>query len=359
MASYIVPPLYAAFIWWFSTGAVLLLVGLSTRFDLLKIIVTVGLVIGAICGLSATSGATTSAAAYGAFTCTILLWGAQEITFLAGWLTGPKPEPCPVDAKGWNRFTLALEAIIYHEAMLLACGAAIVAATWNGVNQVGLWTFAALWVLRQSAKINLFLGVPVTNDELMPDAVKHLKTFFARRSVSLFFPLSVTLATAALVILIQRIAEVAATPLDIAGLTLVSTLFALGILEHWFMLLPLPAMTLWGWGVKAQRLPPVAVQDAVVSERATIVASQRCAVPQLTNSPSTLPDAQPNQPHLLTLSVVRTDQAPPKAKEMCARQRLEDQFRQTFLEQHARGDMASVRRGIGAEPAATVNGRTS
>ena len=73
---------------------------------------------------------------------------------------------------GGKRLSLALQAILYHEFALLACGAAIVALTWTGANQVGLWTFAALWVLRQSAKINLFLGVPVTNDELMPDAVQ-------------------------------------------------------------------------------------------------------------------------------------------------------------------------------------------
>ncbi|MCQ8140410.1 DUF3623 domain-containing protein, partial [Vibrio parahaemolyticus] len=78
-----------------------------------------------------------------------------------------------------------------------------------------------------------------------------LKTFFARRPISGFFPVSVTLATAALVIMIQRIVEVSVTPFEIASLTLVSTLFALGVVEHWFMLLPLPAITLWGWGMRS------------------------------------------------------------------------------------------------------------
>ncbi|NEV80806.1 photosynthetic complex assembly protein PuhE, partial [Rhodopseudomonas sp. BR0C11] len=41
---------------------------------------------------------------------------------------------------------------------------------------------------------------------------------------------------------------------------------------------------------------------------------------------------------------------------LCARQRLEDQFRQTFLEQHPRSGLATARV---AEPAATLNGRTS
>ena len=256
MASYAVPPIYAAFVWWFSTGAVLLLVGRSGRFDICadflrrRVLLVVSLF-----GLAFTASDTNVGGAYTAFTCTILLWGAQEIAFLAGWLTGPRPQPCPEGVKSWKRLGFALRAILYHELALLACGAAVLALTWNGSNQVGLWTFAAFWVLRQSAKINLFLGVPVTNDELMPDAVQFLKTFFARKPVGAFFPISVTLATAVLVIMIQRIVEVAVTPFDVVSLTLVSTLFALGVVEHWFMLLPLPALTLWGWGMRSSFSP--------------------------------------------------------------------------------------------------------
>jgi hypothetical protein len=190
-------------------------------------------------------------------------------------------------------------------------------------------------VLRQSAKINQFLGVPVTNDELMPDAVRFLKTFFARKPVSAFFPASVTLATAVLVILIQRIVEVAATPFDIAGLMLVSTLFALGVVEHWFMLLPLPAITLWGWGMRSG-LPP---EDTTMEqERDT----------EITNA----------APNLVVLANVRPEAAPPRpAQAACARQRLEDQFRQSFREQHARDGLTTALDIT--EPAATINGRTS
>jgi putative photosynthetic complex assembly protein 2 len=335
MASWIVPPIYAAFIWWFSTGAVLLLVGRSGRSDGLRVVSAAGLLIGSLFGLALTSNDPSLGGAYAAFTCTILLWGAQEIAFLAGWVTGPRPESCPVGVRGWKRLSLALQAILYHELTLLACGGAIVALTWNGSNQIGLWTFAALWVLRQSAKINLFLGVPVTNDELMPESVQFLKTFFARKPVGAFFPISVTLATAVLVIMIQRIVEVAATPFDVVGLTLVSTLFALGVVEHWFMLLPLPAITLWGWGMRSP-FPP---EDDIMEKG---------------------PDAKPASvpPNLVVLSSVRPEAAPAKTQSHCARQRLEDQFRQRFLEQHARNDLPAAL-SIGAEPAATVNGRTS
>ena len=335
MASYIVPPIYAAFVWWFSTGAVLLLVGGGGRLHSVRLVSATALTVGSLFGLALTSGDLSVGGAYMAFTCTILLWGAQEIAFLAGWVTGPRPEPCPANAKGWKRLGLALQAILYHELVLLTCGAAILVLTWNGLNQVGLWTFAALWVLRQSAKINLFLGVPVTNDELMPDAVRFLKTFFARRPIGAFFPDSVTLATAALVIMIQRIVEVAATPFEVVSLTLVSTLFALGVVEHWFMLLPLPAITLWGWGMRSTVLP----EDNIMEQGPD-------------NKAATAP------PNLVVLSSVRSDAAPAKSQSACARQRLEDQFRQRFIEQHARNDLATAL-SIGTEPAATVNGRTS
>jgi putative photosynthetic complex assembly protein 2 len=330
MASYIVPPIYAAFIWWFSTGAVLLLVGRSGRFDILRAVSAMVLLLGSLLGLALTANDASVGAAYAAFSCTILLWGAQEIAFLAGWLTGPRAEACPFRARGWTRLGFALQAILYHELTLLACGAAIVALTWNGPNQVGLWTFAALWVLRQSAKINLFLGVPVTNDELMPEAVQFLKTYFVRRRVGAFFPVSVTLATAVLVIMIQRIAEVAVTPFEMVSLTLVSTLFALGVVEHWFMLMPLPAITLWGWGMGS----PISSEDKIME--------------QGSNTKAGIP------PNVVVLSSVRPDAAPAKSPSLCARQRLEDQFRQRFLEQHARGEV-----NVGAEPPATINGRTS
>ena len=333
-AAYMVPPIYAAFVWWFSTGAVLLLVGLSGRFEILRALVAGGLLAGSLGGLALTAGDTSVTGAYAAFTCTILLWGGQEIALLAGWVTGPRALPCPVGVAGSQRLGLALQAILYHEFALLACGAAIFVLTWTGPNQIGLWTFTALWVLRQSAKINLFVGVPVTNDELMPDAVKFLKTFFARKPVGAFFPISVTLATAVLVILIQRIVEVAATPFDVAGLTLVSTLFALGVVEHWFMLLPLPAITLWGWGMRSG-FPP---EDTTMEQERD----------------STITNAPPN---LVVLANVRPDAAPPRpAQANCARQRLEDQFRQSFREQHARDGLAL---SVDAEAAATVNGRTS
>jgi hypothetical protein len=150
-----------------------------------------------------------------------------------------------------------------------------------------------------------------------------LKTFFLRKPVGAFFPISVTLSTAVLVILVQRIVEVAVTPFDVVSLTLVSTLFALGVVEHWFMLLPLPAIALWGWGMRSG-LPPEDITMKAGSDAQDIA-----------KTPVT-------PPNLVVLSSVRTDAVPAKPQP-CARQRLEDQFRQQFLEQHPRSDLVTAR----------------
>ena len=331
MASYLTPPVFAAFVWWFSTGAVLLLLGRAGRGHALRIICVAGLLLAGLYAVSVSTNGDSVSGAYLAFTGTILLWAAQEIAFLAGWVTGPRPEPCPPEASGITRLGFALRAILYHEAALLACGAAIAMLTWQGANQVALSTFVALWVLRQSAKINLFLGVPVTNDALLPEPVRFLKTYFAKKPVSAFFPLSVTLATAALVIMLQRLVESAASPFEIAGLSLVSTLFALGIIEHWFMLLPLPAITLWGWGMR-----PRPTEDGTMPHGPDLKSN---------NAPA----------HLMVVVKAGGDILKPRPN---ARQRLEDEFRQRFLEQHPRSEGATSL-SISPEPAASIHGRSS
>jgi putative photosynthetic complex assembly protein 2 len=333
MAAYLAPCVFAAFVWWFATGAVLLLVGLPSRYGALKLVVTLGLIGGAIGGLTFSAAETSVTAAFTAFSSTLLLWAAQEIAFLAGWLTGPRAAGCPREASGIRRLGYALQAILYHEFSLIACGIAVAAICWRAPNQVALWTFASLWVLRQSAKINLFVGVPVTNHEMMPAQVQFLKSYFSRRPVGAFFALSVSFATMVLLLLILRLIDPGATPFEIAGLSLVSTLFALGIVEHWFMLLPLPAITLWGWGLRSASKPETLTMDQPPPAKTSFIEAHAAL-----------------SPHPADASAA--------GDKGLARQRLEDQFRRTFLEQRARADLSTAL-SPGIEPAVTLNGRTS
>ena len=188
---------YVLFVWWFSTGAVLLLVGLSERHGLLLKCGAACLFASSLLGVAISSHDTTAAGAYCVFTCAILLWGAVEISLLAGWVTGPRPEFCPLGCAKADRLWYAVQAIAYHELALIGTAVLVFAVTAGAPNQLGWWTFAALLLLRQSAKVNLFLGVRTLNDELLPPQVDFLRSYFARKPMNALFPFSVTLATAA------------------------------------------------------------------------------------------------------------------------------------------------------------------
>jgi len=102
---------YVLFVWWFSTGTVLLLVGLSERHGLLLKGGAACLFASSLLGVAISSHDTTVAGAYCVFTCAILLWGAVEISLLAGWMTGPRPEFCPLGCGKADRLWYAVQAI--------------------------------------------------------------------------------------------------------------------------------------------------------------------------------------------------------------------------------------------------------
>ncbi|KAH2812290.1 hypothetical protein KXV85_005170, partial [Aspergillus fumigatus] len=95
---------------------------------------------------------------------------------------------------------------------------------------------------------------------------------------------------------------------DALTCSLLAALVALGALEHWFMVLPVPVVDLWRWAAGSQPAPVVSV------------------VPEL-----------PTKPVLAVIpGGVSIDRPlPVKSAGSLARQRLEDQFRQAYRESKA------------------------
>jgi putative photosynthetic complex assembly protein 2 len=244
-----VAALCALLLWWFSTGVVLYIVGRPGWSSRGSVLAAGAVFSASLYGLARSSGDTSVAGAYTAFLAAVLLWGTQEFGFLTGFITGPRSEPCPAGCTGWRRAAFAIEAILYHEIALILSGAAVVAVTWNADNQFGTSTFLILWAMRVSAKLNLFLGVPVLNDEFLPRCLEHLKSFFTQKPIGLFFPLAVTAATAVTTLLVNTALATDASAFQSTGYSLLASLLALGVLEHWFMVLPLPIAALWSWGM--------------------------------------------------------------------------------------------------------------
>ncbi len=274
MSQYAMPAIYPLFLWWFSTGIVMYIVGLPAWTFRWSLATATIVFFGSLYGLAISSADQTVANAYLAFTFALLVWGAQEVGFLTGTITGPLPRTCPAHCAGWQRFSFAVQAIIYHEVALLLSGLAIAAATWGGPNQIGTYTFLILWTMRLSSKLNLFLGVQYLNLEFLPAHLAFVGTFFLKRPMNMLFPVSVTLSTAVATLLLAHAFDSHATAYDVVDFTLTGTLLALAVLEHWFMFLPLPIFTLWSWS-RGSSQKPVPVQPPPIEISPAKLARER------------------------------------------------------------------------------------
>ncbi|MEO8280045.1 MAG: putative photosynthetic complex assembly protein PuhE [Ideonella sp.] len=258
MSVYLLPIAYTLFAWWFSTGVILYLNGLPRHthpWTMLGATILLGI---ALAGLAATRDDTRVTGAYLAFTCSLLVWAWQEIAFLLGYVTGPRRSACPDGSTGWRRAGYALQTLLHHEIALIVLGAAVLAATWGGNNPTGLATFMIFWVMRQSAKLNLFLGVRNLAEDFLPAHLKYLQTYFRRAPMNALFPVSVVTSSWFAVLLWQAAAAHDVTPFEATALTFSGALLSLAILEHWFMVLPLPSQALWQWGLRSRVTEPPA-----------------------------------------------------------------------------------------------------
>jgi putative photosynthetic complex assembly protein 2 len=241
---------FAIFIWWFSTGIVILLNRMSRTAVTMSLVTSSALGLGALAGLSHTAQQTGVMGAYCAFTCALLAWGWNELSFLTGWITGPQKTAILKSTTGWARFAASFNAVLWHELAILIVGLAIVAITWDAPNQVGTGTYLVLWVMRTSAKLNLFLGVRNLSEEFLPAHLAYLQSFFKRRRMNAFFPFAVVAASVCLWLLVDFANLAATTPAQVVGAVLVGTMLALAIVEHLMLVLPLDTTAMWRWAIR-------------------------------------------------------------------------------------------------------------
>ena len=253
MATYAGPALYALFVWWFSTGLIIWLNNLPTRTFRWSLLGGTGLFAACLVLLGTGASDTSAAGAYVAFTAAVLAWGWHEMTFYMGAITGPRITPSPPDASEWRRFLHGVGACLWHELAIIATAIAIVGASWGAPNQVGTWTFLALWAMRTSAKLNFFLGVLNLSDEFVPAHLGYLRSMIRQRPMNLLFPFSVTGGTVAAALLWQAAAAPGIGEVQAAGLTFVLTMMVLAVVEHWCLVLPLPFARLWSWVLQLRR----------------------------------------------------------------------------------------------------------
>lgn len=251
MSDFGFPILYALGLWWFSTGVVLYLDNLPGRTFRWTMMGGIAVLALAVFGLVVSSTSTGRLAEYAAFSCGVIVWGVIEMSYFTGFVTGPRKAPCPDGCSDLRRFGLAIMTSLYHELLVIGTALFLLIASWDEPNRIGTWTFVVLWLMRWSAKLNLFFGVPNLNEDWLPEHIRYLKTYMSKRGMNFLFPISVTLATVVVVLIVLQAMSAPASGNYSVGLMLVATLMSLGILEHWFLVLPLPDEALWAWA-----LPP-------------------------------------------------------------------------------------------------------
>lgn len=251
MTAYLWPILFALFVWWFSTGAIIYLDGLPMKTFKWSMAGATAILAASLAGLAISSGDVSVQGAYVAFASALGVWAWHEISFYMGYVTGPRKHACADGCKGWAHLGHALMVSLWHELAIIASFAGILALTWGGENQVGLWTFVILWWMHESARLNVVLGVRNVNAQFLPAHLAYLKSFLAVKPMNLLFPVSVTVSTVICAVMATE-AALATDPFRQAGFTFLATMMALAILEHWFLVLPLPSEGLWNWSMKSR-----------------------------------------------------------------------------------------------------------
>lgn len=244
--------LVALFVWWFSTGLILLAVRRADRGGGHGTLVLLGLPFLVI-GVAMVAGSFSRvdvAGVYQGFLGALAIWGWIELMFLAGVVTGPMREAAVPGQQGQARFLRAFAALAYHELLLVAGLFGLALAAGDAPNRMALATYMVLFLARICAKLNLFYGVPRINTEFVPARLTHLKSYFRQGPITLAFPIAITILTAVLAVCAQQLLT-ATSDARAVGFALLTALTALALIEHWLMVVPLPDAKLWRWMLPA------------------------------------------------------------------------------------------------------------
>ncbi len=261
LSGILAPVLTATVAWFVSTGAILWLDRRPRAAWAMSLHFVSLLAIAAAVTAWSVADQTTPWAAYHGFMCALILWGWHELAFLMGYITGPRRTPLPPGVQGFARFKAATATVIHHELAIVITLAALAAATWGQPNQTATLTFAALTVLRLSAKFNIFLGVPGLDAAMMPDHLSYLASYFRTRPSNPLLPVSLLAATVATVLAAGQGLEAPPGSGARTGWMLVATLIGLGLIEHLFLILPFKDGALFAWAMGGEAARPGSEQS--------------------------------------------------------------------------------------------------
>lgn len=200
-------------------------------------------------------------AVYVSFIGALMVWGWHELSFLTGASAGPRRGMADAGLTGVARFRQAAATVMHHEVALAVTALLLISLSWNAPNQLGATVFVLMFAMRLISKINLFIGVPNSTSEMLPEQLAYLKSYFGPSRMTVLLAASI----AGIAAVTGWFATLAlAAPLgsaEMVGASLLTTLALLGVLEHLFLALPFRDGMLWGWAYPQRKAAAQTHQD--------------------------------------------------------------------------------------------------
>jgi putative photosynthetic complex assembly protein 2 len=186
--------------------------------------------------------------AYWGFSCGCLIWGFMEVSFYTGYIVGPEVRPIFTVGPSMIGFFKAVHRSVYHEGLVIIMSIAFLIFSLRAKNKFGAYTFWLFWLMHQSAKLNIFLGVMNTGKEFVPESVSDMTQYMTIAQINWLFPISITICTIVAYRLIQ-LAMKKEEEWKRVGFMLTGVMAVLAWLEHWLLVLPLD-QSLWDIMIK-------------------------------------------------------------------------------------------------------------
>ena len=215
-----------------------------------------GLVVILIASLSAEVWAV-----YLAFVGALMVWGWHELSFLTGASAGPRRGLADPGLTGVARFRQASATVMHHEVALAITALLLISLSWDVPNQIGATVFVLMFAMRLISKINLFVGVPNSSSEMLPDQLAYLKSYFGPSRMTLLLVVSIAGIAAASGYFATLALAAPVGSAEMVGASLLTTLALLGVLEHLFLALPFRDGMLWGWAIPKRRTAAATRRD--------------------------------------------------------------------------------------------------
>ncbi|NCP13412.1 MAG: DUF3623 domain-containing protein [Sphingomonadales bacterium] len=260
-SGHIVPFIVTVAIWFIATG----LIAWADNRE--RATFTASLMIGSIAGIAGlviilvASLSTEVWAVYVSFIGALMVWGWHELSFLTGASAGPRRGMADPGLTGVARFRQAAATVMHHEVALALTALLLISLSWNVPNQIGATVFVLMFAMRLISKINLFVGVPNSTSEMLPEQLAYLKTYFGPSRMTVLLALSVAGIASATAWFASLALAAPVGSAEMVGASLLTTLSLLGVLEHLFLALPFRDGMLWGWAFPQRKAAVQTDQD--------------------------------------------------------------------------------------------------